>query len=487
MVQTDAGSSVVRSPSRFMKCLRSVVSDWYQTHYLERKLKDYVSVSKKLILQRQAIFLAATLLGVFYFNPLVAIACYSGVLFTEVLDFILAARIEQWDGKDDRTGKRYLSWVIANTLMSAGAISLFVIMTAIQQPSGGHFTPIFFLFAASLFATMNNHQIIPALIVRLTVYAGSFMYIALMDVLPDLPPLSSQAWLQFFTCLFVLYFILDCAFVFHRLYKKILKQLGDLTEEHAKSLQAYEVKSKFLSTVSHELRTPLTSIKASVDLINSGTLGPVPESMVSILHVAARNNKRLADLIDDLLDIQKFESGELAFNFMPLSLSDLVQEAAEANKAFADQLGIAIETYVPDTDLFINGDKSRLMQVMANLISNALKFTQKDKRISISIKRGGDRARVLVEDFGVGISEGDKHLVFGKFTQIDSSDQRPFGGTGLGMHISKQIIERHNGVIDYVSERGLGTTFFVEFEELVNTHPWPQTFADMMPRLHGSD
>ncbi|MEO8242398.1 MAG: HAMP domain-containing sensor histidine kinase [bacterium] len=458
--RSDLAASVVRR-------LISFLSGWYDPVHLDQRLKDYVDVSKKLIFQRQAIFFAATLLGVFYFNPYMAITCYSGVLFTEVMDYVLAARIERWNGAGEKKAMLYLAWVIANTAMSAGAISLFVIMTAIQQHSGGHFTPLFFLFAASLFATMNNHQIIPALIVRLSMYATSFLYIALMDVVPEFPPLSAQPWLQFFTTVFVLYFILDCAVVFHRLYKKILKQLDDLREEHEKTLQAYEVKSKFLSTVSHELRTPLTSIKASVDLINSGALGPVPESMVSILRVAAKNNVRLADLINDLLDIQKFEAGELAFEFSPMSLNELVHEATEANKAYADQLGITIETHLPDADLLIDGDKSRLMQVMANLISNALKFSQMEKRISISVKRVGDRARILVEDFGVGIAEGAKDLVFGRFTQIDSSDQRRVGGTGLGMHISKQIVERHNGVIDYVSQHGRGTTFFVDFNELV--------------------
>lgn len=433
--------------------------------HLERRLKDYVDVSKKLLLQRQAIFLAATMLGTFYFNPYIAVSCYSLVLLSEILDLVMTWRIEQWNDHSDSKARLFLIWVMVNTLISAGAISLFVIMIALQQTEGGHFTPLFFLFAASLFAAMNNHQLIPALGLRLAIYAGTFLYIALMDILPNPPPLNSRPWLQFFTTVFVLYFILDCSFVFLRLYRKGLKQLDDLRVEHEKTMRAYEVKSKFLSTVSHELRTPLTSIKASVDLINSGALGSLPDKMVPILQIAGKNSKRLADLINDLLDVQKIEAGEMIYHFSTVNLRTLVQESVEANKSFADQLGIGIVTSLPEDDAHVDGDEARLMQVMANLLSNSLKFSRKGANVEVAVTRHDGRVRISVKDSGIGIAEGSRELVFGKFTQVDSSDQRRAGGTGLGMHISKQIVDRHNGLIDFTSELGQGTTFFIEFEE----------------------
>lgn len=438
---------------------------WDDQSHLERRLKDYVDVSKKLIIQRQAIFLAATMLGAFYFNPVIAVACYTAVLFTEVMDIVLTWRIEKWNDHNPRTARLYLLWVMFNTLLSATAISAFVIATALQEEGGGHFTPLFFLFAASLFAAMNNHQLMPALTLRLTIYAGTFAYIALMDILPDPPPITAMPWLQFFTTVFVLYFILDCSFVFLRLYRQGLKQLDDLRAEHEKAVQAYEVKSKFLSTVSHELRTPLTSIKASVDLINSGMIGKVPDNMVPILQITGKNAKRLADLINDLLDVQKIEAGEMIYHFAPINLRHLVLESIEANKGFADQLGIGMSTAFPAEDAYVQGDESRLMQVMANLLSNALKFSREGTTVEVSIERHGTKVRILVKDHGLGIADGSHDLVFGKFTQIDSSDQRRVGGTGLGMHITKQIVEKHQGHIDFVSEVGRGTTFFVEFEE----------------------
>lgn len=433
--------------------------------HLERRLKDYITVSKKLLYQRQAIFLVACILGAVYFDPVISISCYSAVLFTEVMDLVLTRRIDVWNDHSERKARLFLTWVMANTLMSAGAISLFVIMIAVQQTSGGHFTPLFFLFAASLFAAMNNHQLMPALSLRLAIYGGSFLFISLMDILPDPPPITSQPWLQFFTTVFVLYFILDCSFVFLKLYRKGLKQLDDLRFEHEQTLKAYEVKSKFLSTVSHELRTPLTSIKASIDLVNSGMMGSVPANMVPILHIAGKNSKRLADLINDLLDVQKIEAGEMIYNFAPVNVRLLVLESVEANRAIAHQLGVNINCDFPDIDAFVDGDEARLMQVMANLLSNALKFSPKGNSVEVSVQHNDGKVRISVKDRGIGIESKSRELVFGKFTQVDSSDQRQIGGTGLGMHISKQIVERHRGQIDFNSELGFGATFFVEFDE----------------------
>ena len=433
---------------------------------LERRLKDYVAVSKKLIYQRQAIFLAATVLATFYFDPVIAITCYSAVLFTEVLDLVMARQVENWRDHGDRKARQFLIWVIFNTLVSAAAISAFVISTAVQETTGGHFTTLFFLFAASLFAAVNNHQLIPVLSVRLVIYAATFLYVASMDLLPEPPPIISLPWLQFFTTVFVLYFILDCSVVFLSLYRKGLRQLDDLRDEHERTLIAYEVKSKFLSTVSHELRTPLTSIKASIDLINSGLLGAVPDNIVPILRIAGKNSKRLADLINDLLDVQKIEAGEMIYNFSTVNVRLLVLESVEANKGFADHLGVGITCAFPDADTFVDGDAARLMQVMANLLSNALKFSPKGKDVEVSVRHSNGKVRISVKDTGIGIDSRSRDLVFGKFMQVDSSDQRQIGGTGLGMHISQQIVERHHGQIDFDSEPGFGTTFFVEFDEV---------------------
>jgi len=437
---------------------------WVRVDRLERQLKDYVEISLKLIWQRQAIFLSATLLAAFYFDPSLALACYSGVVFTEVLDLILARRMSKWHDHSPKTAKRFLFFVVLNTFLSACAISMFVIVIALQQHSGGHFTPLFFLFAAALFAAMNNHQMIGVLAVRLGLYLVAFLFIALMDIWRLAPPLSSPAWLEFFTTVFVAYFIIDFSIVFLRLYKAGLRQLEKLKREHQRTKIAYEAKSQFLSTISHELRTPLTSIKGSLDLVNSQALGPVPEKIQPVLGIAAKNSKRLATLIDDLLDLQKIEAGEMEFNFRTMDLNKLALDAKDASQGYASTLRSAIVTELPDGEVLIMGDESRLMQVMANLISNALKFSDEGGTVVVQVAKLGDRGRISVLDRGVGIPENSKEKVFGQFSQVDASDKRKVGGTGLGMNITRRIVQEHGGDIDYVSEVGLGTTFFVEFD-----------------------
>ena len=439
-------------------------TEWFGTDDLDERIKDYVLAISKLVWQRQMIFIAAAILSAFYFDPVTTFAGYSAVLFTELLDLFLARRVMNWTETDRRKTRLFLLGVVANTVLSASAISFFVISVALQQVGGGHFTPLFFLFAASLFAAMNNSQMIGVLLVRLAIYGCTFIFIALYDVILFKPPLGSAAWLEFFTIVFVLYFIVDVSLVFYGQYQERLQQMLKIKEENERTKAAYEIKSQFLSTVSHELRTPLTSIKASLELINAGALGEVPPALEPAMNIAAKNARRLSNLIDDLLDLQKIEAGEMVFHFERINVRELVEEAIESTKGYADQLKINMITVFPKDDIFIAGDHSRLMQVMANLLSNALKFSDEGGTVQVRIAMHGARARISVRDEGVGIPENSKDKVFGKFSQVDSSDVRRIGGTGLGMSITKQIVERHEGTVDYESEFGNGSTFYVEFD-----------------------
>ena len=443
--------------------LRKFRKDWLRPDRLERQIKDYMDATTSLLWQRQAIFLSATLLTAFYFDPKISFLSYMGVLFAETLDLILARRIRLWDG-NPKQSLAYLKAILFNTVVSSTAICLFIIMVARQQHEGGHFTPLFFLFAAALFAAMNNHQVLPALAVRLIIYAGTFVYIALMDILRTYPPIDSSPWLEFFTILFVMYFIIDISIQFLKMYRAGVRQLEELRREHERTLAALTVKSQFLSTVSHELRTPLTSIKGSLDLVNKGTLGAIPPTLAPVLEIAGKNSVRLANLIDDLLDLQKFEAGEMVFNFEPLNVRRLLQEAIEANSGFARSLGIDVKLLPTNEQLTIHGDRSRLMQVLANLLSNAVKFSNEGGHVDLRARADGSDVVISIIDYGVGIPPNSEERVFGQFTQIDSSDQRRVGGTGLGMNISQQIVERHKGTLEYASTLSEGTTFFLTLQ-----------------------
>ena len=445
---------------------------WLKHELLERQLKDYIGGVSRLIWQRQSIFFAATTLTAFYFDPAKSFACYAAVLFTEMLDLILARRINQWTDGDPDKARKFALWVMVNTILSAAAISLFVIMIALQQGVGGHFTPLFFLFAAALFAAMNNHQFLPALVLRLIIYSGAFFFIAFLDIWRVAPPITSVLWLHFFTVVFVLYFIIDCSFMFLQLYRNRLRQLEELKREHERTMAAYEIKSQFVSVVSHELRTPLTSVKGSLDLLRSGAVGEMPDSVAALVDLASKNATRLSNLINDILDFQKIEAGEMTYSFDTVDVEVLIKEAVESNKGYADSHGVTLRAALPaEGKAKVLGDESRLMQVMANIISNAIKFSHEGDEVIVGYRIEEGRVWIFVEDHGEGIPPGSKNKVFERFSQVDSSDQRKVGGTGLGMSISKQIIEQHNGEIDYESEVGVGTTFYVTLDLIDSDAP----------------
>lgn len=222
------------------------------------------------------------------------------------------------------------------------------------------------------------------------------------------------------------------------------------------------LKSEFVSIVSHELRTPLTSIRGSLGLLVSGVMGEFPEKANKLLEIANNNCERLLVLINDILDIEKIEAGKMEFQLKNIDLNQLVSESIAANKMYADKFGVTIKFIQSTSPMFVQVDSGRLMQVLANLISNACKFTPRESVVSITIKRIKNRVRVSVADKGEGISKEFQSRIFQKFSQADSSDSRSKGGTGLGLNISKTIIEKLDGTINFISKPNQGTTFYFE-------------------------
>ncbi|SDE57588.1 sensor histidine kinase [Ruegeria marina] len=431
---------------------------------LLQNMKDYTAMTLELIWQRQAIFLSSTILTAFFFDPFNALLFYVTILILEWQDLILARRVARLNRNQRKAIAKAWVRILVNAILHSTAICLYAIFVAFEQPSGGHFTPLFFLFAAALFAAMNNHQIVGAMIIRLTMYGFSFMVIVVKDIWIERPDLSSDLWLQFFTVVFVMYFLIDCSLVFLRLYRTNLAQLEKLREEHERTKAAYIAKSQFVSTVSHELRTPLTSIKGALDLINTGALGEVPDKIQSLVDMASKNSQRLSSLINDILDIQKMEAGEMVYRIRPIDVAEIVSEAVASNLGYASAHNVEIaQDYPAENGIHISADSARLIQVLSNMISNAAKFSFDGGTITVGFRRNGDRVRIYVKDQGIGIPPGSRDKVFDRFSQIDSSDERHAGGTGLGMNISREIVEHFGGTIDYESELGVGSTFFVEF------------------------
>jgi signal transduction histidine kinase/CheY-like chemotaxis protein len=227
-------------------------------------------------------------------------------------------------------------------------------------------------------------------------------------------------------------------------------------------LREYEqLKSDFVSTVSHELRTPLTSMRGALGLVLSGAAGPVSSEGRDLLQIAQQNTERLIRLINDILDIEKIESGSITVRRDRCDLRGALDATIAGVEGYAAEHRTRIVLHAPET-ADVTGDQDRLIQVFTNLLSNAIKFSPKDGEVVVSLEVESDLARVSVRDHGPGIPAEFQARIFGKFQQAESSSSRRHGGTGLGLAIAHAIVERHDGQIHFTTGAGAGTTFVVE-------------------------
>lgn len=459
----DKPANRLRALTRLRRGLRGFLRLETGAARLEKQLRDYAMGGLALFWKRQTIYAGAGILCGFYYDLQVAVLCYVLLQYTEFCETWLLLRIARWRGGNLREARRYRNLLLVTAIQSTAAICFWAGIVAVLEGVSSHFMPLFFLFAAGLFAAVNNHQIPQILFVRLVMYAGVFLWIPTSDILAVNPPLQSFLWLQLFTVVFVLFFVVECSVIFLRLYRSGLDQLDALRLERDRVQAAYEVKSQFVSVVSHELRTPLTSINGALGLLRTGAYDNNPDKARNILEIAHKNSVRLSALINDLLDLQKIESGQMTYNMDQIDLAALVEECIESIDSFAQTYGIAFQLAPPPANLIVTADRDRLHQVLDNLLSNAVKFSRRGEKVEVRLFRTRDRVRIEVQDRGIGIPPNSREKVFGKFAQVDSSDRRSHGGTGLGLAIAQEIMTAHGGTIDYTSTLGEGTTFTIEF------------------------
>lgn len=239
------------------------------------------------------------------------------------------------------------------------------------------------------------------------------------------------------------------------------RKKAEETLKHAKETaeRALAIQEEFTSTVSHELRTPLAAIKSSIDILETEIPGNLNKDQRVFIHRVKSNIDRLARLINDVLDLSKLESGKMVMNLLPLHPQDVIREVIEVQQPVAKAKGLRIETEF-DKDLpVLMADRDCLIQVLDNLINNALKFTKKGKIIISAFCEDKEKLTFCVRDTGIGIKDDDLSKLFKKFQQIGGSSQH-VAGTGLGLSICKQIIEKHKGRIWVESQFGVGSAFY---------------------------
>ena len=236
-----------------------------------------------------------------------------------------------------------------------------------------------------------------------------------------------------------------------------------------------KLKNEFVSVVSHELRTPLTSIRGALGLLSGGVAGALPASATQMIDIAQKNADRLVLLINDILDIEKIESGKMRFEKTEVSLTNLLESALESNRGYAQTLGVEIELEplpLPLRAATLSGDEARLQQVMSNLLSNACKWTPRGSHVQMRALVAPDstpenpRVSIEVQDAGPGVPPEFESRLFERFAQADGSATREKGGTGLGLAVTFAIVEKHGGAIGYrapdVAAGRAGATFHFE-------------------------
>ena len=217
------------------------------------------------------------------------------------------------------------------------------------------------------------------------------------------------------------------------------------------------MKDEFVSVVSHELRTPLTSIRGSLGLLAAGKGGEVSPAGARLLEIAVQNTDRLIRLINDILDLERIEAGKVGLELARTDAAALIRHAAEVMQPMADRAGVALQARGDSVAVAADGD--RILQVLTNLHSNAVKFSPPGSTVEVGVERRGDEALFHVADRGRGIPADRLEAVFERFQQVDSSDSRQKGGTGLGLAIARSLVQQHGGRIWVESVVGEGTTF----------------------------
>jgi signal transduction histidine kinase len=225
------------------------------------------------------------------------------------------------------------------------------------------------------------------------------------------------------------------------------------------------LKSAFLANMSHELRTPLNSILGFADVILEGLDGPLNENMNNDLRLIQKNGLHLLHLINDVLDMAKIESGRMNLHPEKFLVNELLFDVTSITSTLASDKNTALYIEADsDRNVEIYADTTRIRQVMINLVNNAIKFTNNGTIALKAVTLEGGRVLITVKDTGLGISRDHLESVFQEFTQVDSSTTRKAGGTGLGLPISRRLIEMHGGRLwaESAGIEGEGSTFFVE-------------------------
>lgn len=250
--------------------------------------------------------------------------------------------------------------------------------------------------------------------------------------------------------------------------KNLIENNAELERVNKKLQQLNKLKSNFLSMVSHELRTPLTTIQGYVSYLATEKPGALNTEQKESLRISEETADHLNYLIEELLNLAKIEIGEFRVDLTGANMNELLDTALASMKLFADNQGVTLENELPPALPMVLADKKRILQVITNLLENAIKFNKQGGKVYVSASEDKQNNKVVfsVSDTGIGIPADKLDKIFDKFYQVDSSGKRRYGGLGLGLAISKSILELHKGRMWAQSRIGEGSRFFFELKIL---------------------
>lgn len=263
---------------------------------------------------------------------------------------------------------------------------------------------------------------------------------------------------------------------------KVAARTLDLVQAIEELKKADGVKSRFLANMSHELRTPLSAIISSGEALIARVFGPLTEKQEKYIQGALNSGNHLLQLINDILDICKIEAGKMNLTVSEFCISEIIENGCAVVKSIADHKNIHMTVLIEPGDFKIRADATKFKQILYNLLSNAVKFTPENGKVEIEVYRQDDIVQVRIRDNGIGIREEDQERVFVEFEQVDNSYQRSYEGTGLGLPLTKKLVEMLGGQIFMISREGVGT-------EIVFTLPLDaalfENTPNAMPRKEG--
>jgi PAS domain S-box-containing protein len=232
------------------------------------------------------------------------------------------------------------------------------------------------------------------------------------------------------------------------------------------------MKDEFIATVSHELRTPVTTIAGPLGLLVSGAAGELTDKVKRLITMAHNNSTRLSLLVNDILDIERIESGKMPFSLRRVDAKRVVEQAIEANRNLEQKFDVSVQLRTDVAEAPVHSDPERLTQVVANLLSNAVKFSPKGEEVIVSIEIQDDHVRIAVRDHGPGVPDEYKTLIFNKFVQVEATNSRLKGGNGLGLSIVRETMIKLGGNVGHTPAPSGGSVFYIDL---------PKWKADAVP------